>query len=133
MIRTVFALFAAWSPDDRAREFAEDVSAAIDATRLPDGSRLTRKDAAFLMRLTNKNEQPNVAELSAQLSCQKPLNVFRLTALPPEFWDELYKRQAERRGGMYFTPSCVTLMRGAANLGWRTMLRMPLAEKKRFA
>lgn len=108
---------AAWSPDDDARSFAADVRDAIDAT-------VTRKVATDLMRLTSE------AQLSEQLSCAKPLNVFRLTALPDAFWDALLERQAARRGGVYLPPGVVVLLKGAAMLGWRRTLRMTLPEKK---
>lgn len=123
-MNTLLFPLAVWVVDDRARAFASDVRDAIDAV-------LTRSEAASLMRLTNKNEQPNVAELSAQLNCQKPLNVFRLTALPDAFWDALAVRQADRRGGMYLAPPVVELLRGAAKLGPKRMLKVsPSAERQ---
>lgn len=114
-----FPIFAsAWIADADARRFAEDVRDAIDAT-------MTRKEAVAYLRLTSE------AQLSEQLNCQKPLNVYRLVAMPDRFWDALLDRRATRRGGMYLPPHLTTLLRGAAFLGWkRGVIRMALPEGK---
>ena len=101
-----FVLLAAWSPDDRSRALAIDVLAAIDAT-------MTRADAVDRLRLANE------AQLSEQLNCRKPLNLFRLAPLPDVFWDEFLDRLATRRGGLYIPPIAVLVLKGAAALGFR--------------
>lgn len=118
----------AWTPSDAAREFAQDLRDAIDAT-------MTRHQAALAMGLVRRDGvTPNEAELSAQLNCQKPLNVFRLTAITDvAFWDELQARIAERRGGMYLTAGFVMLLHGAATIGGKKMARMDAQKVRKLA
>lgn len=95
-----------WTPTDAARAFAEDVAAALDAV-FPH-NRMAAADALGL----------KLADLSQQLSCQKPLNLYRLTSpdIPDRFWDELFERRAARRGGLYLRAEIVTVLKGAASL-----------------
>lgn len=99
--------------DTAARLFAQDVAAAIDAA-------LTRKEAATVMGIRE-------ALLSEWLAASRPLNAFRLLALPAAFWNELLKRLARRRGGAYLEPEVVTLLKGAAEMK-RPMLSMTLLD-----
>jgi hypothetical protein len=113
-------LLTPWHADDRSRAFAQDVSAAIDAT-------LTRKEAAALLQI----KEPLLSEW---LACARPMNAFRLTALPETFWHALMVRLAERRGGYYFTPEIVTLLRGAAALKRNVLAaRMRLPRERKTA
>lgn len=114
---TLLSFLAAWVPTEKARTLARAIADAIDAT-------MTRKDAADRMRLTNRNGEPNEALLSEQLSCQKPLNLFRLAEMGEAFWDALELKLAEYRGGLYLTPGTVAVLRGASLIGRRRMLRM---------
>ncbi len=101
-------LMLPWQADDRARAFAQDVADALDATML-------RKVAADLMDI----KEPL---LSKWLSADKPVNGSKLTKLSDEFWDALLERLAARRGGYYFKPDAVLLLKGAASL------RKPMAK-----
>ena len=109
-------VLAPWAPDDRSRAFAQDVASAIDAT-------LTRKEAAALLQI----KEPLLSEW---LSCERPLNAFRLTALPESFWHALMGRLAERRGGYYLAPDMVTLLRGAAALRRTPLMARMTRERK---
>lgn len=104
---------SAWVADDDARTLARIVREALDAT-------VTRGDALDRMRLANE------AQLSEQLNCQKPLNLFRLSGLPESFWDDFQSRLAQLRGGLYLPPSVVLVLKGAAALGPHRQLRMAL-------
>jgi hypothetical protein len=103
-----FLMFPAYVVTESARELAQDVMAAIDAT-------MPRKVAAGLMRLSE-------ADLSVQLSGLRPLNVYRLSWLPTEFWDVLLDHRAKRLGGLYLKGDVVAVLRGAA------ALRKPMAK-----
>jgi hypothetical protein len=120
LIFIALCLLAAWVADERARAIAMDVRDAIDAV-------MTRKEAADLMRLANEQQ------LSEQLSCVKPLNLFRLASLPEAFWDAFQERMAARRGATYLTPSVVVLLKGAAALGHRPMLKLGAPAERQSA
>ena len=96
-------LLAPWTPSDATRQLARDVADALDM-RFP--SRGVAADALGL----------KLPELSLQLSGQKALNLWRLTALDAEFWNGLLGILAQRMGGSYLSPDLVLLLKGAATL-----------------
>jgi hypothetical protein len=109
----------AWQPDAKALAFAQDVTAAIDAV-------MPRKCAADLMGI----REPLLSEW---LSCLRPLNAFRLTALPSEFWTELLSRTAKRNGGLYLGPDVVTLLKGASSLRKMAKMAPAVARERKSA
>lgn len=113
----MFCLLIPYAPTDESALLARDVAAAIDSV-------LPRKVAAQTIGVSE-------ADLSLQLSGVKPLNIFRLTALPEAFWHALLDKRAQRIGGLYVRPDLVTLLQGASRLrrGMATM-RPRAAERK---
>jgi hypothetical protein len=109
---------AAWAPSDRARDLAEDVRAAI----LECGLDLSH--AADLMGIP-------LSVLSEGLACRKPLNVFRLTCLPPAFHDAWDARRAARRGALFLCADLVTILRGAGRVGRMRMAKISAETRTR--
>lgn len=110
-------LLTAWmGHTDASRADAQDMSAAL----LDVG--LSQKAASITMGLSSEQQ------LSRQLAGTEPLNAYRLTCLPPAFHVALLRRRAARLGAVVLAPEEVALIRGAAVLGRKTMLKMiPLA------
>lgn len=98
---------AAWSPDAKAQELAADMRAAMDIWLSEIGEGW--KYAADLMGTS-------VSELSAWLSCRKPLNAFRFAKLPDAFQSHLLEIRGKRLGGLFLSADVVMLLRGASVL-----------------
>jgi hypothetical protein len=108
----MFALLAPWTQHtDASRLLASDVCAALAACGL------SQKAAALEMGL-------HPSDFNRQLAGLDPLNLWRLTALPSSFWMALCHRQAERIGAALLEPEQIALLRGAAAMGSRRMLKM---------
>ena len=112
-----------WAPDAKSRDLAQDISAALDATVDEEGVPLTRKQVAARMKI-------GTPLLSEWESCARPAHLFRFTSLPDSFWHAFIARIAERRGGYYFTPEVVTLLRGAAALRRQPLMARMTRERK---
>lgn len=112
-------VLARWVPTQQARELAEDVRETLDA-------HYPRKVSSELLGLKE-------SDLSEQLNCTEPLNLYRLSALiGTPFWNALLKRFARRVGGEYLDPTTCTLLAGAAHLK-RPVLSMRDSDRKRSA
>lgn len=79
------ALDAIWIASEQARLLRDDIVEAFDRARL------TRKDVADSMRITEQ-------ELCDELALRKPMNVWRLSDLPMRFWCEFVVVRARRTG-----------------------------------
>lgn len=101
---------SAWTPDERARELAADVRTALDVWLSELDPPQGWKHAADLM------DRMSVSELSAWLSCRKPLNIFRFAKLPDAFHSHLTAVRAKRLGGVFLTRDVVMLLKGASSL-----------------
>lgn len=125
MLIPILAFTAAWTPDDRARELAADMRAALDLWLSEIGQGW--KYAADAMGTS-------VSELSAWLSCRKPLNAFRFAVLPDAFQDHLLAVRAKRIGGVFLSADIVILLKGASVLR-RSLVKARLkpAQKVRTA
>jgi hypothetical protein len=104
-------LCAAWAGhNDQSRVWAEDIRTAFAVLGLK------HEEAARKMGLTPQ-------DLSAQLAGRDPLNHWRLAYLGPRFEVALFTLRARRLGAEVITPEQVELLRGAARLGPRKLLR----------
>lgn len=107
---------AAWiGHTDQSREMAQDVHDAI-----VHDCALKLETAAGTMGLT-------LPQLSRQLAGREPLNHWRLAALGIQFEIKLAARRLRRVGADVLTPEQIALLRGAARLGPRRMLKAGLA------
>lgn len=79
------ALDAIWIASEQARLLRDDIVEAFDRARL------TRKDVADSMRITEQ-------ELCDELALRKPMNVWRLSDLPMRFWCEFVVVRGRRTG-----------------------------------
>lgn len=105
---TVMAFVAS----ENARAYAADVALALQRAGL------SRKEAALTMQIPE-------SLLSEQLACAdgRQLSASRLADLPAVFHDELDALRAERRGAVLLRKDLVDLLRGAAQLGRRGMVK----------
>ena len=112
---------AAWcGHTQESREWAEDIQSAFDAMQ----PRLKIESAALTMGLDRE-------DLSKQLSGVKPLNLWRLTALPLEFHVLLFKARAARIGGAFLTADDIALIKGFVGMGSRAAKMMLPEEQER--
>lgn len=106
---------AAWAGHtDVSREMAQDVHDAIVLD-----CALKLEAAASTMGLT-------LPQLSRQLAGREPLNHWRLASLGLRFEIALAGRRLKRTGHEVLTPEQIALLRGAARLGPRRMLKLGL-------
>jgi hypothetical protein len=73
------------------------------------------------------------ADLSRQLAGRDPLNLWRLTALPAEFWLAFLAARTRRLGGEVLTADQLTLLKGAAAIGPRMLMAVIPTTKERRA
>jgi hypothetical protein len=79
--------------------------------------------AAMVMGLANTPAAAG-AMLSRQLAGQEPLSAYRAQLLPEAFHEEMLRLEAEERGWRLLTRADIELLRGAAAVGVRRMLKM---------
>lgn len=114
----ILTLSAAWhGHTDESRELARDISAALAACDLSE------KAAAITMGI-------HPTDFSRQLAGRDPLSIWRLSALPADFWLALVGKRAARIGGALLTPEQLTLLRGAAVMGPSRMKKMVLPNEQ---
>jgi hypothetical protein len=105
-------LLTAWAGHtDASRELSMDIGLSLIAADMK------RREAAELMGITE-------SELSRQLAGAEPLSAWRLANLPAEFWMALWTRRAKRIGAEFLTPEQTALVKGAATLGRKRMIKM---------
>ena len=116
----ILSFIAAWQGHtDASRELALDIAVAIDL-------HLERKAAAALMGL-------HPADLSRQLAGRDPLNLWRLTSLPADFWLAFLAARTRRLGGEVLTADQLALLKGAAAIGPRMLHAVIPTTKERRA
>jgi hypothetical protein len=98
---------------DRSRALAMCIKHAIDTLGW------THEYTASLMGLRRE-------ELDHQLAGRKPLNLWRLAELPDAFQAAYDARRAQLRGACVLEPPDLALIRGAAALGTRRMVKLTL-------
>ena len=114
----IFSFAAAWNGHtDQSRELAQDIAVAIDA-------HMKRETAASLMGI-------HAADLSRQLAGRDPLNLWRLTSLPADFWLAFLAARTKRLGGEVLTADQLALLKGAAAMGPRMLHAVIPAIKER--
>ena len=105
----MFGFLAPWEGHtDASRELAQDIAHALTVCGL------SQKAAALEMGI-------HPADLNHQLEGRDPLNLWRLTALPGEFWLAFLSRRVARLGGEVLTADQLNLVKGAAALGPRML------------
>jgi hypothetical protein len=115
------AFLAPWTEHtDISREWAQDIATALAACGL------SQKAAALEMGI-------HYTDLSRQLAGVDPLNLWRLTSLPGEFWIALLAARAKRMGADLITAEQIALIKGAAAMGPRMLAAVLTQSRKEQA